>query len=140
MIGKHFKRAFLLGLISLAFNQTLAAQDWNQWRGQNRDGVVKGFAARPNWPDKLKLQWKAVVGTGHSSPVVSGKQIFIHTRQQEQEVVSSIDLDTEKLLWQETYPAPYRMNPAAVSHGKGPKSTPLVHIGRLYTFGISDHR
>jgi outer membrane protein assembly factor BamB len=29
------------------------------------------------------------------------------------------------------------MNPAAVSHGKGPKSTPVVYDNKLYTFGIS---
>jgi len=29
------------------------------------------------------------------------------------------------------------MNPAAVSHGKGPKSTPVVDNGKLYTLGIS---
>jgi outer membrane protein assembly factor BamB len=29
------------------------------------------------------------------------------------------------------------MNPAAASHGKGPKSTPLVYDNKLYTFGIS---
>jgi outer membrane protein assembly factor BamB len=29
------------------------------------------------------------------------------------------------------------MNPAAVSHGKGPKSTPVVDNNRLYTLGIS---
>ena len=137
MTEKHFKRALLLGLFSLVFNQTVAAQDWPEWRGPNRDGVAKGIAARASWPDKLKLQWKATVGTGHSSPVVAGRQIFIHTRQQEREVVSSLDLDTGKLLWQESYAASYTMNPAATSHGKGPKSTPVVHRGRLYTLGIS---
>ncbi|MCI0487341.1 MAG: PQQ-like beta-propeller repeat protein [Blastocatellia bacterium] len=137
MIGRNFKIALLLGFLTLAFDQPVAAQDWPGWRGPNRDGVVTGFAARKNWPDKLKLLWKANVGTGHASPVVSGKQIFIHTRQQEREVVSNLDLDTGKLLWQESYPVSYTMNPAAVSHGKGPKSTPVVHSGRLYTLGIS---
>ena len=32
------------------------------------------------------------------------------------------------------------MNHAAVSHGPGPKATPVVAGGRLYTFGISGHR
>jgi outer membrane protein assembly factor BamB len=48
-----------------------------------------------------------------------------------------LDLDTGKLLWHDTYPTPYMMNPAAVSHGKGPKSTPVFYNDKLYTFGIS---
>ena len=51
--------------------------------------------------------------------------------------MSSIDLTSGKLLWREGYPAPYTMNSAATSHGKGPKSTPAVVEGKVYTLGIS---
>ena len=44
----------------------------------------------------------------------------------EDEVVAAHDLATGKAAWERRYPAPYTMNPAAESHGKGPKSTPLV--------------
>ena len=36
-----------------------------------------------------------------------------------------------------SYPAPYEVNPPAAGHGKGPKSTPVVADGRLFTLGIS---
>ena len=35
------------------------------------------------------------------------------------------------------YDAPYQMDPAATGHGKGPKSTPVLSGGRLFTLGIS---
>lgn len=112
------------------------SQDWPQWRGPNRDGVAAGFQAPKSWPAQLKLKWKATVGEGYSSPTVAGRQVFLLSRQGEQEVVSSFDLETGKLLWRDSYPAAYEMNPAARSHGKGPKSTPVVGGGRLYTLGI----
>jgi outer membrane protein assembly factor BamB len=69
--------------------------------------------------------------------VVAGDRVFAFTRVGEEEVVSALDLATGKPAWERRYPAPYTMNPAATSHGKGPKSTPLVTEGRVFTLGIS---
>ena len=79
------------------------------------------------------------MGEGHSSPVVAGGRVFIFTRVGEDEVVSALDLATGKPAWERRYPAPYTMNSAATSHGKGPKSTPLVSDGRLFTLGHLGH-
>jgi outer membrane protein assembly factor BamB len=69
--------------------------------------------------------------------VVVGEKVYQFSRQGEQEVVTCLDIASGRSLWQKSYEAPYRMNPAARSHGKGPKSTPVVSGGKLYTFGIS---
>lgn len=124
--------ALLFFAAQLAF-----AQDWPQWRGPNRDGAVSSFSEPKTWPQQLKPRWRVKVGEGYSSPVVAGGRVFVLTRQEEREVVSSLDLESGRLLWQDTNPAPYRMNPAATRHGKGPKSTPVIQDGRLYTLGIS---
>jgi outer membrane protein assembly factor BamB len=121
----------------LLASQLSYAQDWPQWRGPNRDGVVASFAPPKVWPDKLRTVWKVPAGIGHSSPVLVGKRVYLHTRLDENEVVSCFDLDTGKQLWRDSYPAPYVMNPAATAHGKGPKSTPVVSDNKLYTLGIS---
>jgi outer membrane protein assembly factor BamB len=123
--------------IALLISNTAFAQDWNQWRGPNRDAVVASFTPPSTWPDKLNSIWKVQVGVGHSSPVVAGKRVFVHSRKDENEVVSCFDLDSGKQLWADSYPTPYTMNPAAVAHGKGPKSTPVVSDGKLFTLGIS---
>ncbi|HSB11759.1 MAG TPA: PQQ-binding-like beta-propeller repeat protein [Blastocatellia bacterium] len=117
--------------------QNSFAQDWPQWRGPDRNGVVASPTTPTVWPEKLKTIWKAQVGIGHSSPVVAGFRVYVFSRQDENEVASCFELTTGKLLWKESYATPYSMNPAAVSHGKGPKSTPLVYGNKLYTFGIS---
>jgi outer membrane protein assembly factor BamB len=133
MIKKILFSAFILLIVSsISF-----AQDWNQWRGANRDGTVFGFTASKSLPEQLKLKWKADVGIGHASPVVSGKHVFLFSRRGEQEIIAAFDLETGKELWKDSYQVAYTMNPAAVTHGKGPKSTPVVAGGKLYTLGIT---
>ncbi len=122
----------LAGLPALGF-----AADWPQWRGPGRDGVVPGLAARTAWPEALKPGWKVTVGVGHASPVVVGDRVFVFARLAEEEVAQALELTTGKLLWKQAYKAPYTMNMAATSHGKGPKSTPVVADGRVFTYGIS---
>jgi outer membrane protein assembly factor BamB len=52
-------------------------------------------------------------------------------------VVSALDADTGKVIWQTRYPAPHKIMSGAAAHGQGPKSTPLHHDGRLFTLGIT---
>ncbi len=113
------------------------AADWPQWRGPHRDGTAPGFAVPATWPKTLKEVWRVPVGEGHSSPVVVDGKIYQHTRQNDDEVVRCLDLANGKELWRVRYAAPYTMHAAAVSHGKGPKATPAVSGGKVYTFGIS---
>ena len=126
-------RALTFGLVLTA---SVAGADWPQWRGPNRDGHAD-LAARASWPSSLKPGWKVRVGLGHSSPVVLGDRVFAFAREGNEEVASAYDLATGQRVWRQSYPAPYTMNSAATGHGPGPKSTPVVGGGRLYTFGIS---
>ncbi len=138
MIYKNVLGIVFSGVLTIALTpQATLAQDWNQWRGAGRDGAVNGFVAPKNLPEQLKLKWKIDVGVGHASPVVFAKRVFLHSRQGEQEVVAAFDLDTGKPLWKDRYPVNYTMNPAAIPHGKGPKSTPVIADGQLYTLGIN---
>ncbi len=124
-------------LLGLAHTRFLAmTQDWPQWRGPHRDGIITS-PVHADWPEQLKQRWQVVVGAGHSSPLLVNQRVYLLTRQGDQEVVSCIGFDTGKILWQDKYPAPYTMNRAATSHGKGPKSTPVFDSGRVFTFGIS---
>ncbi len=113
----------------------LPAADWTQWRGSQRDARVADGPSQ--WPRTLKSKWKLAVGEGHSSPIVADGKVFIHARQQDDEVVRCLELSTGKVVWTKQYAAPYKMHSAARGHGKGPKSTPVVADGKLVTFGIS---
>jgi outer membrane protein assembly factor BamB len=120
----------------LAVPAAFAFVDWPQWRGPNRDGSLPAEQGKP-WPERLRQVWNIPVGEGHSSPVVVSKRVFQFARLQDNEVVASYDLDSGKQVWKQSYPAPYQMNFAATSHGKGPKSTPVIAGERLYTIGIN---
>jgi outer membrane protein assembly factor BamB len=136
MTARHHKWSLFLVVVLLA-GATAFSEDWPQWRGPHRDGSLSSAAAPATWPERLKLRWKLTVGEGHASPIFAGGRICIFTRQQGKEVASSIDPATGKIVWQQSYAAPYTMNPAAAWHGEGPKSTPLFNEAKLYTFGIS---
>jgi outer membrane protein assembly factor BamB len=113
------------------------ADDWPQWRGPNRDGTAQGVKLPDPWPEGLKQLWQVTVGAGQASPVVVGDRVYQFARQADDEVVLCLNAQSGKELWRVAYSAPYEMHPAATSHGKGPKSTPTFHDGRLYVLGIS---
>ena len=114
-----------------------ATDNWPQWRGPNRDGAAPAFRGPAAWPEKLQTKWKITVGEGHSSPIFGEGRIFQFARLDGRETLSAIDPASGKVLWTQSYDAPFTMNVAAWGHGKGPKSTPVYAGGRVFTFGIS---
>jgi outer membrane protein assembly factor BamB len=133
-LGRCLLSTICFGLLA----PTAGAQDWPQWRGPNRDGVSASFTEPKAWPEQLKRKWIVPVGVGHSSPVVVGRRVYLHSRQGEREMITCFELETGKTLWQDGYPVAYQMNPAATGHGKGPKSTAVAANGKLYTLGITE--
>jgi len=131
---KHF--GVLVSVGCLIASWSLWAEDWPQWRGPNRDGQIR-FTEPKTWPEKLTTKWKITVGEGYASPLLAGGRILQFARQGDDEVAMAIDPANGKILWQQSYPAPYEPVRSAARHGKGPKSTPLYYDGKLYTFGIS---
>ena len=134
-------RTFAGMMLWLAASAGLAAQsagpDWPQWRGPNRDGVLASFTPPRVWPDELQRRWQVDVGEGYATPVLVGRRVYMFTRQGEDEVMMALDAATGEMVWRTAYAAPFTMNPAAVPHGPGPKSTPTFANGRLYTLGMS---
>jgi outer membrane protein assembly factor BamB len=131
------KNKLLIGLITLMVITSVSsyAQNWPQFRGPNRDSKVTGFKAPAKWPEKLAQQWKITVGTGDASPVLVGKNIYLHTRQGNEEVILCLDAATGREIWKNSYPANAVTGPSA-SH-PGPRSTPAVSNGFIVTFGAT---
>jgi outer membrane protein assembly factor BamB len=135
---KRFAVVFagLVTAATLAGWSAFAGTDWPQWRGPARDGVTADLA-RTAWPSALRPAWKVSVGMGHSAPVVAGARAYLFSREGEEETLQAFELASGKQVWRQAYAAPYSVNSAAFAHGPGPKATPAVAAGRVFTFGIS---
>lgn len=131
------KRSFFATIAVLVGLTMTASAQWPQWRGPNRDGVVPKASVPAAWPEKLTPKWKQTVGEGYASPVVGDGRIYVHSRQDPDEVVTALDLATGKPLWTQRYQAAFNKNKYATQMSKGPFSTPLFANGRLYTLGTS---
>lgn len=132
-------------LLSLVFLFTAAqtaapkGREWPEWRGPGRHAVLQAGQTPAAWPSAFTRSWSVPAGEGYSSPVVSGGLVFLHSRQDPQEVVTAVDLTTGAVKWRHTYQAPINKNGYAAKMGKGPNATPLVAGGRLFVLGASGH-
>lgn len=135
-------RPFSLTLIALIFRTAYKpllgeAIHWPGWLGPERNGWVSGFEPPAQWPEHLEQTWQVQVGIGYGSPVVSGGHVFQHTRQGDEEVVWCLDLETGAVKWRKSYFTPFKMGNGSERHGKGPKSSPTLADGRLFTLSIT---
>jgi outer membrane protein assembly factor BamB len=112
----------------------VAAQDWPQWRGPNRDGKTEGFLVPAKWPATLTEKWRLTVGEGDATPALVGGKLYLFTRQGDQEVAWCLDAATAEVLWKDQYEA-QAVTGAAARH-PGPRSSPAVVDGKVVTLGV----
>lgn len=134
---RDLRRTIALVAALFVFAQTVHAQDWPQWRGPARDGILAASHVPAAWPDSLQRVWRVEIGEGYSSPVVANGRVFVHSRRDPEELVTAIDFKTGKQLWQQKYPAAFEKNRYMGRMTKGPNATPLVLDHRLFTFGVT---
>ncbi len=65
-------------LLTLMTVGTAHSGDWPQWLGPNRDGSTDEKIAP--WKQAPQAAWRVKVGEGHSSPVIAGGRVFLHTK------------------------------------------------------------
>ena len=130
-------RHLIFVLLLTASASSALAQEWSQWRGPSRDGVIPAAVMPKEWPKTTKRGWQVEIGEGYSSPVVADGRAFLHSRRDPEEVVTAIDLTSGKVLWQQAYAASFTKNQYATQMAKGPNSTPLVVGSRLFTLGVT---
>jgi outer membrane protein assembly factor BamB len=120
-------------LVFVACVSSASAADWPQWLGPGRDASSPEKVAP--WKGDLKVLWRQPVGEGHSSPVVAEGRVYLHARvkDKDDEEVVALDATSGKELWRKSY-----VRPAFKSFfGNGPRATPAVADGKLYTYGIT---
>ena len=136
-----------------------AGDDWPQYLGAERDavwreeGVELDFAKSPP-----RLLWSVPLGSGYAGPAVSGGRVFLMDRQAKpfvpgklkpgtnvnfvraripgRERVLCLEESSGELLWEHSYQADYT---SVFPYAIGPRTTPLVHRGMVYTLGAEGH-
>jgi outer membrane protein assembly factor BamB len=126
-------RLLVCTLLLCVCTLTASAGDWPQWLGPHRDGSTAEIVAP--WKGKLEVVWQHPIGEGNSSPVVAEGRVFFHAKVKDknEEEVIAYDAKSGKELWRTTYPRAEFQS----LYGNGPRGTPAVVDGKVYTFGIT---
>ena len=124
---------FLLVLTLAASSATAADGDWPQFLGPARNNVAAPGELLDAWPASgPPVAWKSDVGQGFSGPVVAGERAVLFHRVGNEEVVECLAAATGERRWAAKYPTQYRDD---FGFDEGPRSTPAIDGGRVYTFG-----
>ncbi len=108
--------------------------DFPQFRGPNRDGVLPGPRLETNWmAHPPQIIWRQKVGGAWSGFSVVGDICLTQEQQSENECVVARDLTSGKELWRHADKAHYNTTIA----GEGPRATPTVVSNRVFTFGAT---
>jgi len=111
----------------------VAAEDWPQILGPERNGVYRGPALAETWGAQgPRVVWRKMVGAGFSGPVVAEGRVILFHRVGSEEVVESLDARTGASQWRYAYPTSYRDD---FGFDEGPRAVPVVAGGIIYTFG-----
>lgn len=113
-----------------------SGDDWPQWRGIDRDGIGRAPGMPTDWKKTPpKRLWTAPCGGGFGSLAVTGGRVYLQDFKDGQERVICLDAETGKEKWVHAYPVSY----AGFQRGyaSGPRATPTVHDGRIYTVGAT---
>ncbi len=145
------KTATVLAALTLAAPIVRAA-DWPQWLGPKRDSVWREAGIIKKMPkDGPKVLWRQPVAEGYAGPAVANGKVYVvdwvrDTKTERPknafaaaqlpgtERVLCFDSKTGKEIWTYSYDCPYR-----VSYAAGPRCTPMIHDGKVYTLGTMGH-
>ena len=118
-------------LLTLFMVGPAVADDWPQFLGPKRDNSTPESINA--WTEAPATVWTVPLGDGHSSPVVADGVVyaFYQPKGKNADALAAFDAETGDQKWEKSYDREKFTPP----FGLGPRGTPVVHEGKVYTFG-----
>ena len=104
------------------------AENWNQFRGPERNGHIPLQSVSIDWTNPPKTRWATPCGLGHSSIITSGKLAITMEQDQDQEILIARSFDDGVEVWRLAEKTKWH----DMLSGTGPRSTPTLHNGKIY--------
>ena len=110
----------------------LSADDWQQWRGPNRDGISREIGLLQVWPSAgpERIWLSRDIGIGYSAPVVAEGKIFIMGTKDGKEQLFAKEAKGGKTLWTAPMGGILSNN-----WGDGPRGAATVDGDKVYALG-----
>ena len=128
-------------LVLCATVEALCADDWPEWRGAGRRGILTETGLVDRFPaDGLSVAWRTAIHSGYSGPAVADGRVFVTDATRPDlaktavvERVLALDELTGEVLWTHEWATDYAG--LQLVYAIGPRATPTVDGGLVYVLG-----